>query len=117
MIRSLTALHLHQKTRILDCVFDDGQSFHFPCEYLRVYSPSAEVRGHGLPEPHLVLNKAEVNIIAIEPVGAYAVKLVFDDGHQTGLYSFDFLYDLGIHQTRYWARYLERVQAEEAKDR
>ena len=91
--------------------FADGASFELPCEYLRVFSPSAEVRGHGLTEPLLVTGKHEVGISAIEPCGNYAVKLVFSDGHDTGLYSWRFLRELGEQRANNWQRYLERCAA------
>lgn len=101
-------IKLLQKSHILEVVFDSGQRFSLPCEYLRVYSPSAEVRGHALADAKLELNKENVNIIGIDPVGQYAVKLIFDDGHDTGIYSFDWLYDLGVNQEKYWQMYLDR---------
>jgi DUF971 family protein len=102
-------IKLHQKSRVLDISFDDGKSFRLSCEYLRVYSPSAEVRGHGHGQEVLQEGKKDVEIAAIEPVGNYAVKLVFSDGHDTGLYSWDYLYSLGENQTRLWQQYLERL--------
>lgn len=107
-------LTLHQATRVLDIAFDDGARFSLPCEYLRVFSPSAEVRGHGVGQETLQTGKREVNITAIEPVGHYAVKLVFSDGHSTGLYSWDYLYTLGTQQTANWAAYLARLAAAHA---
>ena len=102
---------LHTQSRTLEIGFEDGVTHTLPFEYLRVFSPSAEVRGHGLPEPLLVTGKREVNIDAIEPVGQYAVKLVFDDGHDSGLYDWDFLYALGRDYDANWARYLARLEA------
>lgn len=104
-------LQLRRKARLLQVSYADGTSYELPCEYLRVFSPSAEVRGHGLLEPMLVPGKREVNIARIEPVGHYAVRLVFDDGHDTGLYSWEVLEDLGRNQAQYWARYQERMSA------
>lgn len=105
-----TEIKLHQNSRILEISFEDGQQFRLPCEYLRVYSPSAEVRGHGGPgQEVLQVGKENVNIIAIEPIGSYAVKLVFSDGHDTGLYSWDMLYALGSNQESNWQRYLARL--------
>ena len=104
-----TAIKLHQMSRILEIHFEDGAHFKLPCEYLRVYSPSAEVRGHGPGQEVLQLSKEQVNITAIEPVGNYAVRLSFSDGHHTGLYSWDFLYELGVNQERNWQRYLQRL--------
>ncbi len=106
-----TEIELHRASRILEIRFADGAHFSLPCEYLRVFSPSAEVRGHGLPEPLLVTGKAQVTIDAIEPVGQYAVKLIFSDGHDSGLFDWDFLYTLGQDYANNWARYLERLDA------
>lgn len=85
--------------------------FVLPCEYLRVYSPSAEVRGHGPGQEVLQLGKEEVNIVGIEPVGQYAIKLTFSDGHDTGLYSWDYLFDLCMRHEQLWQEYLDRVAA------
>ncbi|HXH02963.1 MAG TPA: DUF971 domain-containing protein [Candidatus Competibacteraceae bacterium] len=104
-----TDIKLHQLSRILEITFDDGARFELPCEYLRVYSPSAEVRGHGPGQEVLQVGKEDVTIVAIEPVGHYAVRLVFSDGHDTGLYSWNILYDLGVNYEPYWQRYLERL--------
>ena len=104
-----TRLVLHRGSRELEVGYADGSSHHLPCEYLRVYSPSAEVRGHGGGEPLLVGGKREVNVSAVEPVGRYAVRLRFDDGHDTGLYSWDVLHELAQNRERWWARYLERL--------
>jgi len=104
-------IKLHQSSRVLEISFVDGKSYRLSCEYLRVYSPSAEVRGHGPGQEVLQEGKKEVEIAAIEPVGNYAVKLVFSDGHDTGLYSWDYLYSLGENQEKLWARYLERIAA------
>ena len=100
---------LHSKSRVLEVGFDDGKVFRLSCEYLRVYSPSAEVRGHGPGQETLQAGKKEVAITAVEPVGNYAVKLVFSDGHDTGLYSWDYLYELGEQEPRLWQQYLERL--------
>lgn len=104
-----TEIKLHQTSRVLEVAFEDGARFQLPCEYLRVFSPSAEVRGHGPGTETLVTGKEKVNITAIEPVGHYAVKLVFDDGHATGLYSWNILYDLGVNQESHWQDYLRRL--------
>lgn len=106
-----TDIRLHQASRKLEVVFDDGAHFNLPCEFLRVYSPSAEVRGHGPGQEVLQLDKEDVNIVGIEPVGQYAVKLTFSDGHNTGLYSWDYLYEIGTHQDTLWQAYLERLAA------
>jgi DUF971 family protein len=103
-----TALHLHQKSRTLELQFEDGARFELPCEYLRVYSPSAEVRGHFGIGAKLVTGKQEVNIQDIQPVGRYAVKLVFDDGHDSGIYDWDYLYKLGRQYAVLWTAYLDR---------
>jgi len=105
-----TDIKLHQRSHRLEVAFDDGSVFNMPCEYLRVYSPSAEVRGHGVGQEVLQVDKEGVNIIAIEPVGNYAVKLYFDDGHNSGIYSWDVLYRLGRDQEKLWADYLERLR-------
>lgn len=105
-----TDLNLHQKSRILEITYDDGNTFSLPCELLRVYSPSAEVRGHGPGQEVLQVGKENVNITAIEPVGNYAVKLAFDDGHDTGIYSWETLYELGKNQEKLWQDYLQRLE-------
>ena len=104
-----TDIKLHQKSRLLEVAFDDGGHFKFPCEYLRVYSPSAEVRGHSPGQEVLQVGKENVNITHIEPVGTYAICLYFDDGHNTGIYSWDWLRDLGLNQEKLWKQYLERL--------
>lgn len=104
-----TEIKLHQASRVLEVAFDDGTRFELPCEYLRVFSPSAEVRGHGPGTATLVTGKEKVNINAIEPVGHYAVKLVFDDGHASGLYSWNVLHELGAEQESNWQDYLRRL--------
>lgn len=104
----VTVLHYHRLSKMLDLQFADGQHFSLSAELLRVFSPSAEVRGHG--KPVLVSHKKAVAITQIVPVGQYAVKLVFDDGHQTGLYSWDYLARLGAEQNELWADYLERLK-------
>ena len=112
-----SAITLHQKSRVLEIAFSDGRSFRLPYEYLRVYSPSAEVRGHGPGQEVLQVGKREVNISAIEPVGVYAVKLTFTDGHDTGIFSWDYLYDLGVRQEANWNMYLARLaQAGKSRD-
>jgi DUF971 family protein len=105
-----TEIKLHQQSRALEIAFDDGKVFMLPCEYLRVYSPSAEVRGHGPGQEVLQTGKKNVNILRVEPVGSYAVALVFSDGHDTGIYSWDYLYDLGVKQDVMWEKYLENMQ-------
>ena len=105
-----TEITLHQQSRILEIRFDDGERFELPCEILRVYSPSAEVKGHGSGQGVLPIGKEGVNITAIEPVGNYAVKLIFDDGHATGIYSWGYLYDLGKRLDRYWMDYLDALK-------
>ena len=103
-------LELNQASRVLTVEFDDGEVFQMSCEYLRVLSPSAEVRGHGPGQGVLQVGKEDVCITAIEPVGNYAVKLVFDDGHNSGIYSWDYLRELGANQKAYWRDYMERLQ-------
>jgi DUF971 family protein len=102
-------IKLHRKSRVLEISFDDGKTYRLSCEYLRVYSPSAEVRGHGPGQETLQQGKKDVEISAIEPVGHYAVKLVFSDGHDTGLYSWDYLHALGEDEPRLWQQYLEKL--------
>ena len=106
-----TEIKLHQLSRILEISFDDGKTFSLPCEFLRVYSPSAEVRGHGKGQETLQVGKKNVGIKAVEPVGNYAVQLAFSDGHNTGLYSWDILYDYGVRQEELWSQYLQRLEA------
>ncbi|HQU14536.1 MAG: 1-(5-phosphoribosyl)-5-((5-phosphoribosylamino)methylideneamino)imidazole-4-carboxamide isomerase [Chromatiales bacterium 21-64-14] len=106
-----TEINLHQKSRILEIAFADGSRFNLPCEYLRVFSPSAEVRGHSPGTGTLQVGKQDVNITKIEPVGTYAVCLHFDDGHSTGIYAWDTLHDLGVRHNEYWQDYLRRLEA------
>jgi len=106
-----TDIRLHRKSKVLDLVFEDGASFQLPCEYLRVLSPSAEVRGHGPGQEVLQVGKRQVNIDGVEPIGHYAVKLVFDDGHNSGIYTWDYLYTLGVDQSSLWSDYLQRLEA------
>jgi DUF971 family protein len=103
-------IQLHQQSRILDITYEDGVRFELPCEYLRVFSPSAEVRGHGPGQEVLQIGKEDINITEIEPVGHYAVKLVFDDGHDSGIYAWEYLYDLGANQKQKWQQYLDRLK-------
>lgn len=100
----------HQKSRILEISFDEGSSFSMSAEYLRVHSPSAEVQGHTPDQAVLQVGKENVRIEAIEPVGNYAVLLRFSDDHDTGIYAWDTLYDLGKHQDSYWKDYLKRLR-------
>ena len=106
-----TGITLHQKSRVLEIAFSDARSFRLPYEYLRVFSPSAEVRGHGPGQEVLQVGKRAVEIRALEPVGSYAVQPQFSDGHNTGIYSWDYLYELGENQEKYWSQYLERLAA------
>jgi DUF971 family protein len=108
---SPTSLVLHQASNRLEAAFSDGRVFSLPCEFLRVHSPSAEVRGHGPGEGTLQVGKRQVTVTDIEPVGTYAVKLVFSDGHDTGIFSWALLYDYGVRQDTMWARYLQRLDA------
>ena len=101
------SINLHQKSRILEINFSDGRNFELSCELLRVYSPSAEVKGHGPGQSVLQTGKENVSITRIEPVGHYAVKLIFDDGHETGLYSWAYLYELGENKDELWKDYLQ----------
>ncbi len=106
-----TEIKLLQKPKVVEITFEDNQHFTLSCEYLRVHSPSAEVRGHGPDTEVLQTGKKHVNIINIEPVGNYAVKLFFDDGHSSGIYSWETLYDLGSNQQAYWQVYLDKLAA------
>lgn len=105
-----TEIKLQRQSRLLQISFADGKTFQIPCEFLRVYSPSAEVRGHGPGQEVLQTGKKDVNIDHIEPVGNYAIQLNFSDGHNTGLYSWDLLYDYGLHQDEMWQHYLQRME-------
>jgi DUF971 family protein len=105
-----TEIKLHQKSRVLEIAFDDGKSFRLSYEFLRVHSPSAEVRGHGPGQEVLQTGKKDVDITRVEPVGSYAIQLCFSDGHETGIYSWDFLYQLGEQQEPMWRHYLERIE-------
>ncbi|MFT4634446.1 MAG: DUF971 family protein [Arenicella sp.] len=105
-----TDIRLHSKSRLLEIVFED-QTFMLPCEYLRVNSPSAEVKGHGPGQEVLQLNKEAVNIVAIEPVGHYAVRLIYSDSHSSGLYTWDYLHELGKNRYCKWHDYLALLKA------
>ncbi len=104
-----TEIKLHQKSRVLEISFADGNTFRLPCEFLRVHSPSAEVRGHGPGQETLQVGKNNVEITHLEPVGTYAIQPTFSDGHSTGIYSWAVLYDYGLHQEEMWQRYLKRM--------
>jgi DUF971 family protein len=106
-----TEIKLHQQTRRFEVAFDDGQRFEFTFEFLRVQSPSAEVRGHGPGQETLQVGKRDVAIDHVEPVGNYGIQPTFSDGHATGIYSWDYLYDLGQNQEALWADYLKRLAA------
>jgi DUF971 family protein len=106
-----TALTLHQASRVLEVGFDDGSSFRLPFELLRVYSPSAEVQGHGPGQEVLQTGKREVQIVSLDTVGHYALQPRFSDGHDSGIYSWDYLYFLGKQQNELWQRYEERLAA------
>lgn len=109
-----TGITVQRQSRILQISFDDGAVFQLPFEYLRVYSPSAEVRGHGPGQEVLQVGKRTVDIVAVDPVGNYAIRPRFDDGHDSGLYSWDYLYDLGTRQGELWQAYLDRLSAQGA---
>ena len=106
-----TDITLHRASRMLEVAFDSGEVFRLPCEYLRVHSPSAEVQGHGPSQRVLQYGKQNVNIAAISPVGQYGILLRFDDGHDTGIYSWSVLHELGTHQARKWQAYLDELAA------
>jgi DUF971 family protein len=103
-------INLHQKSRILEISYADGERFEFSYEFLRVHSPSAEVQGHGPGQGVLQVGKEDAMISHIEPVGSYAIQPTFDDGHDTGIYSWETLYDLGKNRDSYWKRYLEKLE-------
>jgi len=105
-----TAIRARRQSRLLEVTFDDGTRFELPFEYLRVYSPSAEVRGHGPGQETLQLGKHEVGLSAVEPVGNYAVRLVFDDGHDSGIYTWAYLRELGETRAEKWQQYLARLE-------
>lgn len=106
-----TAITLHQATRVLEIAYDDGRTFRLPFEFLRVYSPSAEVRGHGPGQEVLQTGKRSVGIEAVEAVGHYAIRPQFSDGHASGIYSWDYLYELGSQQEALWRDYEARLAA------
>lgn len=110
------ALTVHEQSRVLEVAFSDGAAFRLPFELLRVYSPSAEVQGHGPGQEVLQTGKREVTLVALEPVGNYAVKPTFSDGHDSGIYTWAYLYELGQNQEALWGRYLQRL-AEAGVDR
>jgi len=103
-------INFHRQSKVLEISFEDGSRFNLPCELLRVYSPSAEVQGHGPGQRVLQVGKEDVNIDKIEPVGNYAVCLHFDDEHNTGIYSWDYLYSLGKNQEALWKEYLDELE-------
>ena len=106
-----TEIKLHKQSRVMELTFQDGRSFSLPFEYLRVYSPSAEVRGHGPGQETLQTGKRNVDILHVEPVGNYAIQPFFSDGHDSGIYSWDLLYELGDRQEEFWQAYLARLEA------
>ena len=106
-----TELTVHQKSRLFEVAFDDGSAFSIPFELMRVYSPSAEVKGHGPGQETLQVGKREVGIKGVEPVGNYAVKPLFTDGHESGIFTWDYLYKLGNEQDALWATYMDRLHA------
>jgi DUF971 family protein len=108
---SPTALTVHRQSRVLEIAFDDGSNFSLPFEFLRVYSPSAEVRGHGAGQEILQTGMRNVLLTALDPVGNYAVQPHFSDGHNSGIYSWDYLYWLGKNQESLWEEYLRRLEA------
>ena len=105
--KSITA---HGQSRVLEVTFSDGASFRIPFELMRVYSPSAEVQGHGPGQEVLQTGKRDVQLLGLEPVGQYAVRPSFSDGHDTGIFSWDYLYEMGTHQDRLWSEYERRLQ-------
>jgi DUF971 family protein len=106
-----TDIKLHRKSRILEIAFEDGSRFELPCEFLRVYSPSAEVRGHGPGQEVLQIGKKDVSITEIRAVGNYGIAPRFSDGHDSGIYTWEYLYELGTHQGELWNEYLLKLEA------
>jgi DUF971 family protein len=106
-----TEIKLHQQSRVMEIAFDDGRNFRLPYEYLRVFSPSAEVRGHGPGQEILQVGKKDIEIRHVEPVGSYAIQPTFSDGHATGIYSWEYLYQLGKEQEARWVGYLKQLEA------
>ncbi|MFZ5502696.1 MAG: gamma-butyrobetaine hydroxylase-like domain-containing protein [Pseudomonadota bacterium] len=106
-----TEITLHQKSRELEIAFDDDTRYRLPFEFLRVFSPSAEVRGHGPGQEVLQVGKQHVNVNELRPVGSYALKIIFDDGHDTGLYTWEYLQQLGSRQNALWRDYQEKLTA------
>ena len=106
-----TEIKLHQTSRVLEIAYSDGRAFKLPYEFLRVYSPSAEVRGHGPGQETLQVGKRDVTIAEVEPVGHYAIQPRFSDGHDSGIFSWDYLYELGCEQDALWERYLAKLAA------
>lgn len=105
-----TEITLHQQSRVLELAFEDGARYRLPYEFLRVHSPSAEVRGHGPGQEVLQAGKIDVGVINATPVGSYAMKIEFDDGHDSGLFTWEYLYELGKHQDVLWQDYLRRME-------
>ncbi|MGB6976029.1 MAG: DUF971 domain-containing protein [Gammaproteobacteria bacterium] len=106
-----TEIKLHQQSKSLELIYADKSRYQLPYEYLRVYSPSAEVRGHGQGEMQLVVGKQHVGVKRVEPVGHYAIKIFFDDEHSSGLYTWEMLYELATHYQEYWQNYLKRLKS------
>lgn len=104
-----TEIKLHQKSKLMEITYSDGKRFELPFEFLRVYSPSAEVRGHGPDQEVLQTGKRNIDIAAVEPVGSYAIQPKFSDGHDSGLYSWDYLYELGENRDKLWLEYLRQL--------
>lgn len=106
-----TALTVHKQSRLLEIAFSDGKAFKIPFELMRIYSPSAEVQGHGPGQEVLQTGKRDIDVVELEPIGNYAVKPVFSDGHESGIFSWDYLYYLGSEQDRLWDDYSRRLQS------
>lgn len=109
-----TEITLHQQSRALEIAFDDGTRYRLPYEFLRVFSPSAEVRGHGPGQETLQVGKKNISVNGVEPVGTYALKIIFDDGHDNGLYTWEYLQELGKYQKSMWQEYLSKIEAQGA---
>lgn len=111
IIEHPTEITLHQQSKQLEVAFEDGARYHFPYEFLRVHSPSAEVRGHGPGQEVLQVGKIDVGVNSVTPAGSYALKIEYDDGHDSGLYTWEYLYNLGKHQDALWQDYLARLES------
>ena len=109
-----TEIKLHQKSRVLELAYENGDRYELSFEFLRVFTPSAEARGHGVGQDTLQVGKRDVDVVSIEPVGNYAIRPVFSDGHDSGLYSWDVLHGLCVHRDELWQAYLQKLEEQGA---